>query len=338
MCQKDEPMVSVIMGAYNSQNYIGPAIDSILKQTYRNIEFIIIDDCSTDSTPDILKRYSQKDKRIRIVTNEFNRGLGYSLNLGVDMANGAYIARMDADDISAPKRFERQVAFLKKNTDVACVGTSARRIGNVKGLGKVFRVIHSPQSHEDIQAWLLLGTPMFHPSVMFNAQIIKKLGINYDPNFRRAQDYELWTRLVFLSKMRNIDEPLHAYRYSPKMASVVAADEQRRRARILQSHMLNKLLGRKPTEEELELHSKFVFQSELGQSEIKEIDSWLNYCISMSKANGLFNTNSLKKVFATRRAVIIRNNLASRITRIRQYYMEANLSLLNMRTVMNILR
>ena len=119
------PLVSVIMSVYNGEKYLVQAIDSILNQTYQNFEFIIIDDCSTDNSSHILQEYAKKDSRIKIIKKEKNIGIkGFieNLNLGISIAEGKYIARMDADDISLPERFQKQVTFLENNPEIFMVG------------------------------------------------------------------------------------------------------------------------------------------------------------------------------------------------------------------------
>lgn len=113
-----EKLISVIMSVYNESEYIAEAIESILKQTYKKFEFIIVDDCSTDETPEIIKHYAESDNRIIFVQNETNLGLTQNLNKALNISNGAYIARMDGDDISLPERFERQIEFLNEHKEI----------------------------------------------------------------------------------------------------------------------------------------------------------------------------------------------------------------------------
>ncbi|MDD4353774.1 MAG: glycosyltransferase family A protein, partial [Candidatus Nanoarchaeia archaeon] len=117
--------ISVIMSAYNTERYIAEAIESILNQTFKDFEFIIIDDGSTDDSLKIIKRYVKKDRRIKLIHNKKNIGLTKSLNKGLKIAKGQYIARMDADDISLPQRFQIQYDFLEKNKDIFLIGTTA---------------------------------------------------------------------------------------------------------------------------------------------------------------------------------------------------------------------
>lgn len=333
-----EPLVSVVMGAYNCMEFVGHAIESILNQTYRNIEFIIIDDCSTDSTFDIIKGYAERDARVKVVRNETNRGLGYSLNLGMSLAKGKFVARMDADDISKPHRLEEQVKFLNKNPEVACVGTSAERFGDISLTGRIFKVIHAKKTIGEIRVWLLIGTPMFHPSVMFNKSIMEKLGMNYDPEFRRAQDYELWSRLAFSAPMANIDKPLHCYRYHKSMASNIASEEQRRRSSVMQKRVLEKLLGRCPSADEMKSHSLLAFGQTLASEEIEQLEQWMETCFSSASGNVMFDKNALWQMLTDRRVCILRNSISNRIKRLKHFFNKTSFYSYNPVTVLKLLK
>ena len=115
----ESPKISVVMPVLNGEKYLAEAIESILNQTFQDFEFIIVDDGSTDQTPEILRSYANKDSRIQIVTNPINRGIGYSRNRGIALSRGEYIANMDADDLCLPERFEKQVRFLDSHPDIA---------------------------------------------------------------------------------------------------------------------------------------------------------------------------------------------------------------------------
>jgi glycosyltransferase involved in cell wall biosynthesis len=144
------PRISVVMSVYNGEKYLRQAIESILQQTYTDFEFIIIDDGSTDSSREIIQSYD--DKRIRLVINEQNIGLTKSLNKGIRLAKGEFIARMDADDISLPQRFEKQVAYLDSHPEVGVLGTYANIIDH---RGKIINNIIFPTEHETI-LWTML--------------------------------------------------------------------------------------------------------------------------------------------------------------------------------------
>lgn len=332
----DNPLISVVMGTYNCSEYLGEAIESILNQTIKDFEFIIIDDASSDSTYEIIQSYAQKDNRVIGLRNAVNSGLGYSLYTGVSKARGRFIARMDADDISLPQRFAVQVKFLESHPEVACVGTSAKVFGNVSFLAKL-KGIHCPTQHEEIKAWLLLGTPMMHPSVMFNGELMRNLCLNYNPAYRKAQDFELWTRLVFQAPMANIDKVLHCYRYSSTMASVSGRKEQIKRSQVMYSRMLASVLGRTPVEDELELHTLFATKTNQTESEVIKSIEWSNFLVDENCKNTPINTFYLKQILGKRLVAIISHSIPSRINRVRLVNQSKVLSLFNLYTAFRVI-
>lgn len=272
----EKPLVSVVMGCYNSEKYIRESIDSILSQTIHDIEFIIIDDCSKDDTVSIIQSY--KDKRIRLILNKENRGLGYNLNYGLKISNGKYIARMDADDISLPNRFEEQIKYLEKNREVVCVGTWSKKIGEINIFTKLFSpYIKTKCDYEMLKALVLFGTPMMHPSVMFNGDIIRKEHINYDPEYRKAQDYELWSRIIWQYRLANIPKVLLHYRYSQDQASNKNRSEQVSLSNNIYKRLLKLVLKREPRQHELEIHKMIATRSQLNKEEIQDSVVWLLY-------------------------------------------------------------
>lgn len=195
--------ISVIMPVYNCELYIKESIDSILNQTYTNFEFLIIDDASTDETISIIKSYD--DTRIQLIVKPINTGLTNSLNYGLKLAKGKYIARMDGDDICMPERFEKQVAFLEANAGIVLCGTCYKVIGSnlVKRL---------PEHCEDIKLGLLRGNCIVHSSVMMRKQILDEFSIVYDVSKEPAEDFDLWVRFLLFGKLYNLQEALLNYR------------------------------------------------------------------------------------------------------------------------------
>lgn len=221
-----KPRVSVILPAYNAERFIGEAINSILNQTYRDFELIIISDGSTDLTPSIIKQYSKQDKRIRFFNNRRNRGLVYVLNMGLRKARGEYIARMDADDISMPTRFEKQVAYLDANPDIGILGTLIEGFGLVKALGIQKPVVEL--------ADFVDNNYVAHPTVMMRRSIVRKYKFRYDPEYKHVEDYELWMRMIKVTKIHNIMEVLLRYRVSGSNVSTINQLEQKKRILQLQ--------------------------------------------------------------------------------------------------------
>lgn len=182
------PVVSIILPFYNAERHIQESINSMLNQTFFNFELLLIDDGSTDASLKIVKRY--KDKRIKIIKNKKNKGLIYCLNLAIKSSKGEFIARMDADDISANKRLEMQVAFLKKNKSIDILGTGVSLI-NKDGLcikNKTY-----PNNDILIKWSLNIGSPLVHPSIMFRRSLFDKIGL-YSKHSYLIEDYNLWLR------------------------------------------------------------------------------------------------------------------------------------------------
>ena len=194
------------MSVYNGEKYLKLAVESILNQSYSDFEFIIINDGSTDGSLNILKRFKEQDERIKIISRE-NKGLVYSLNEGVNLAQGEYIVRMDADDISEPNRFEKQLQYMQINNQVVC-GSYATIINSS---GEKIGEMNYPPFAEKIKSFALLHNPFVHPSVMFKKDIFLKVG-GYKRFFKYIEDYELWTRIVFKYKSGNIPERFLRYR------------------------------------------------------------------------------------------------------------------------------
>ena len=207
--------VTVLMSVYNGEKYLREAIDSILRQTFKNFEFLIVDDGSTDSSADIVRL--SDDPRIRLVQNGENIGLIRSLNKGLKLAKGEYIARMDADDISLPERLEKQVRFLDENIKVGLVSSSINKIDET---GKEVGVWKLSSSNDIIKQNLLKGLNQFsHPSSMFRKKCIERVG-GYRERFKMAQDYDLWLRVAEEFEVANIEEPLCKYRIRPDSISI----------------------------------------------------------------------------------------------------------------------
>jgi len=211
----NKPKVSVIMSVYNGERYLLEAIDSIINQTFEDFEFIIINDGSTDGTKEIVESYD--DERIMLI-EQANMGLTKSLNRGLRLANGEYIARMDADDISHPERLHRQVSFLEQNKDIGLIGTDLLVINEN---GKLLYKINLPPDNPTIKQNMLKCNQFGHGSVMFRKECIDKVGF-YREEVGPAEDYDLWLRIADEYDIANISEPLYQWRFHNKQVSAVS--------------------------------------------------------------------------------------------------------------------
>lgn len=199
--------VCVLMSCYNTQNYLPEAIESILKQSYRDFEFLIADDKSTDQTLAIIERYAKKDRRIRVIRNAKNLGLTKTLNKLLTLAKGEYIARMDADDECLPGRFAAQVRFLDEHPSVGVVGTRGTIIDeHGRAIGKLDYALDD----NGIRKMMVRRSQFAHPSVMFRKSVIDDVG-PYDESFRSAQDYEFFARV--LTRWNGANLPVRFLRY-----------------------------------------------------------------------------------------------------------------------------
>jgi glycosyltransferase involved in cell wall biosynthesis len=235
--EKSDPHVTVLMSVYNGEKYLREAINSILDQTFRDFEFLIVNDFSEDRTPAILESYD--DPRIHIINNEENIGLARSLNNGLNRAEGRYIARMDADDVALPHRLERQVGCLDDHPDVALVVSGAFIIdenGEKKG------VYEPTLTSEEYYYSLLFCNCVIHSSVMFRKDVVLKLG-GYDESLKRSQDYDLWCKISNTGRIVGISEPLIKWRDSKANISAVYKNEQDEAAYQIFSRNASKLLG-----------------------------------------------------------------------------------------------
>ncbi|MFC1824167.1 glycosyltransferase family 2 protein [Thermodesulfobacteriota bacterium] len=217
------PNVSVIMSVYNAEKHLKVSVDSILTQTYQDFEFIIINDGSTDKTPAILDSY--RDSRLILLTQE-NNGLTRSLNRGIKIAQGKYIARQDAGDVSLPDRLEHQVQFLESNQEIALLGTYAYKIDEE---GNEIGMFSPPSLHREIRNCMLRKkkNPFVHGTLLFRKDCLPSGGF-YRPEFENAQDFDLCLRVSESYKVHILDRPLYKWRLERNSLSVKKALLQNR--------------------------------------------------------------------------------------------------------------
>lgn len=238
---KKAPRVSVLMPAYNSEKYIAESIESILNQTFTDFEFIIINDGSTDSTARIIKKYAKHDNRIKFINHSKNKGLVGVLNEGLGLVRGEYIARMDSDDISLPTRFAKQVAYMDAHPECGVLGTAFQMFGDRETI-----IIH-PKHVYIID--LVYGCPVGHPTAMLRKSVMDTHEFRYDKNYKHAEDFELWSRMIMSTEIHNLPEILLNYRWANTNISVVHAEEQKQITQRIKHNILNKLTNNKNIQE-----------------------------------------------------------------------------------------
>ncbi|MFH1677735.1 MAG: glycosyltransferase [Patescibacteria group bacterium] len=230
----NNPKVTILMPVYNGEQYLREAIESILNQTFMDFEFLIINDGSVDKSEKIIKLY--ENRRIIFANNPENKGLIFTLNRGLKMAQGKYVARMDQDDISLPERIKKQYDFLEKNSKIGLLGTAYYEI-NQKGdiIGKkIF-----PTTNKKLQKLLIKYNSFAHPSVIIRKDILNKIGTYSETNeCLHIEDYDLWFRMARESEIANLSEPLLKRRYNGKNISIIKENEQIKNAFKLRKRVI----------------------------------------------------------------------------------------------------
>lgn len=215
------PIVSVLMSVYNSEAYLAEAIESILNQSIKDFEFIIINDGSTDKCTDILINYARKDYRIILIEQD-NIGLTKSLNKALYLAKGKYIARQDSDDVSHSDRLKEQVDYLENNSEYVMIGSSGILIDE---LGKRIKDIEILTGYYEINENLVTNNQFIHGSIVVRRDTLAEIG-GYRNKFKYAQDYDLWLRMSEKYFISNIQIPLYKLRKVPSSISITKFDEQ----------------------------------------------------------------------------------------------------------------
>ncbi|WP_342436197.1 glycosyltransferase [Paenibacillus sp. FSL L8-0436] len=272
--------ISVIMPVYNNAMFLHEAVTTILLQTLNDLELIIIDDGSTDGSAGII--HEIMDTRVKKIFHTENMGIVTSLNQGLDLAQGEYIARMDSDDIAALNRLEVQAYFMDTNPaiDICGTGYTTNYLGPVK---------LNPMHHEEIKVWLLFYSCILHPSVMMRRSSIDRLGIRYDCNYPHAEDYELWNRLSSSAKFANLPHNLMYYRPHEGQVSNKHRVIQDDSARRIRQRQLSQL-GIQLSDEEYAIMIKLA---EYGVNS----EDFANYRTAAGFANWLLDQNRQYHVF-----------------------------------------
>ena len=262
------PKVSVVLAVHNGERYLAEAMESILDQSLRQFEFIVIDDASTDGSAAILNGYA--DQRIHQITNRKRLGLTRSLNLGLKQANAEYIARMDHDDISLQPRLALQSAYLDAHPDVDMCGTWAKTLGL-----EPEQTWRYPVEDGEIRSEMLFNSVLVHSSVMLRRAALEAHGLHYDPEIERAQDYELWTRAAGQLRFANIDRVLLRYRIHAEQVGKQQSAQQQAVAQMVRRRQVE-ALGIQPTRQQIELHdaiSLWGFRKDLEF--LQTVEAWL---------------------------------------------------------------
>ena len=287
------PKISVIMPAYNAEKYIAEAIDSILSQTFGDFEFIILNDCSRDRTEEIILSYH--DPRIVYLKNEQNLGVAATLNRGLAIAKGEYIARMDADDISLPERFAKQVAYLDANDDIVVLGTNLECF-NESG---TIRTGWSVSDPEQMKVDMLFACGLAHPSVMMRSDVIRNLD-GYDPTYNGLEDYELWCRVLEHHKITTLPDILLRYRIHGSQVTQNPSSRHRNLMRQLKIRQIQQL----SIEPDL-AEAFFLFCEERKPDTAEKIKALDEFFVLADKANAEKRLYDPERLHASFQSVIL---------------------------------
>ena len=287
------PEITVLMPVHNGEAHVREAAESILAQTFRDFEFLVVDDASDDRTVAILE--SLGDPRLRLVKSRERLRFSGALNLGLEQARGEWIARMDADDITLPDRLARQRDFLHAHPEIGLCGGLATAFGLRQG--PYFR---PPMTHLEIQAYLLFDSPFVHPTVMMRRDLLERHGLRFDPAFCPADDYELWSRAARLFPVANLDRVVLHYRvHGASLTEATWGDMDACAARVAGREL--QALGLTMDDETLRFHRN------LGRGRCFPIDDaatlaraedWLNRLVAANDTVRRYDPAAFRRVVA----------------------------------------
>jgi len=280
-----QPLVSVIMPAYNAEKFIAESIESILNQSYSNWELIVINDGSTDQTKSIVSNFLSDD-RIQLINHEYNQGLIISRNSGIEAANGKYIANLDSDDIALPLRLQKQVNFLENNINYVLLGSACV---NIDAKGSQINTTRREIPNLALKSILLFSNYFINSSVMMKTEIAKK--VSYDSSIPLAEDYYYFVELSQYGDIGNLSETLIKYRIHDNNISKVKEKELKNATQLIFKKQLEKL-SVDSTAKELSIHSSIVDASfkNFGFT-LTDVEVWLKKLVHSNEKNSVYPTS-----------------------------------------------
>ncbi len=292
--------VSIITPLYNSSAFLLETLESILNQTYQNLEIILVNDGSTDNTEELVR--SIRDNRITFLNSDKNLGIASARNLGIERATGDLIAFLDHDDISLPRRIERQVDLFQNDDNLGLCGTAVRTFGDEKE-----HLWNYPTDSHFLKARLLFDCPFAASSVMIRSDCIEREGHRFNPTIQGVDDYEMWVKISKKLKITNIPEALTLYRLQPQQYSSGATYKRDLTEMVwgIQSRLLRDL-GISPSEKQKKLHLdmgvRWSFSGE--ESVIQEAAEWLVLLHEANLKNHVYEETSFRSVLLERWGLI----------------------------------
>lgn len=286
-----QPLVSVLMPVYNAEKHLREAMDSVLQQSYRNLELVIVNDGSVDGSEDIILSYS--DPRIRLLANPENKGLIYSLNEGISACKGAYIARMDADDICMPERIAAQLAFMEQHPEVGVCGCDYTQFS--ASAEQSFRAL---SDHDEILSQMLFNSPVVHPSLMLRRSALLEIEPVFNPGYHHSEDYELWSKLVLRTRFSAVHQLLFRYRLHEGQVTQKHSGQQQLSANKVRKELLTRL-GFPYTEQEVELLSQMAAHRLFDKKEqLDLLEQFLEKLVRQNDQSGQIAPETFRKVLS----------------------------------------
>lgn len=273
------------MPTYNVTPYVKEAIASVLRQTYRDFELLVIDDCSTDGTVSVVR--SIDDPRIHIIQNEKNVGLAENLNHGLSHITTEYVARMDGDDIAEPFWLEREVTILDSHPEIGICSGGFERFGTVKSL------VRFPERHEDCMANMLFECSVIVPT--FRMSLYRNHGLRYSTEAFPAEDYRFWAECLRVTRIYNIQETLFHYRMHPTQICTARREEQQQKVAEVRRYMLEWLNPNFTEEERLYYTGQFMAPQIASRQDYDERRAFCQKMIEKNRSVGHFDDNSLRR-------------------------------------------
>ena len=285
------PLVTVAMPVYNVGAYLPEAIESILRQTFTDFEFLIVDDASTDNSRAVIGRYD--DARITLLVNETNVGAGPALNTAIAQARGSYIAIMNGDDISFPHRLEKQVAFMEAHPRIGVCG------GFIRTFGRLEQEWRYATDSDDIVSGLLFNATLANNTVMLRKNLFAAGKVRYNSACRYTEDYDLWRQFIPLTRFANLSEVLLCYRLHPAQVGVKHYLRQRAESKIIRRWQIE-ALGINPAPQELSLHQALCDQTFFPDSAafVQAATAWLRKLLEANNRVGYYPKPAFAKLLS----------------------------------------
>ncbi len=296
------PKVTVLMPTYNVAPFVGEAIESVLRQTYSDFELLVMDDCSTDNTIEVVRSFD--DSRIRIVQNDRDLGLAENLNRGLSLITTEYVARMDGDDIGCPDWLEREVAILDTHPDIGICGAGFERFGTTE------TVVQFPKRHEDIAANMLFECSVIVPT--FRMSLIRNHGLHYKSEAFPAEDYQFWSECLRITRIYNIPRTLFHYRMHPTQICSSRREEQLRKVKETRLYMLDWLSNDFNNEEKSYYAESFMEPYIVSKHDLRERKAFCKKIIEKNRKRGNFDEAALRRRLDRHLTLTLYNTIVDR--------------------------